>query len=68
MVCNHWMASPMVKSETEKTGVELRPDGWARFKRAVDSAVKSGPKHRITPKAKESYASKGRVHKGKTRA
>jgi hypothetical protein len=25
---------------------ELRPDGWGRFERAVDAAVKSGPKHR----------------------
>jgi hypothetical protein len=27
-------------------GVELRPNGWAQFERAVDAAVKSGPKHR----------------------
>ena len=44
------------------------PDAWERFERAVDAAVKGGPKHRITPKAKERVASKGRVHKGKTRA
>jgi hypothetical protein len=49
--------------------VELRPDGWERFENAVDAAVKSGPKHRApTPKPKERPASKGRVHKGKSRA
>jgi hypothetical protein len=47
--------------------IEHCPDAWERFERAVDAAVKSGPKHRITPKAKERPASKGRVHKGKTR-
>jgi hypothetical protein len=25
---------------------EVRPDAWPRFERAVDAAVKSGPKHR----------------------
>ncbi len=49
-----------------KNSNELSGD-WARFERAVDAAVKSGPKHKITPKAKERPASKGRVHKGKTR-
>ena len=26
--------------------IELRPDGWDRFKSAVHAAAKSGPKHR----------------------
>jgi hypothetical protein len=26
--------------------IELHPDAWARFERAVDAAIKSGPKHR----------------------
>jgi hypothetical protein len=26
--------------------IELRPDGWERFKAAVHAAAKSGPKHR----------------------
>jgi len=47
--------------------IEHYPDAWERFERAVDAAVKSGPVHRITSKAKERPASKGRVHKGKTR-
>jgi hypothetical protein len=29
--------------------IELRPDGWDRFRAAVRAAAKSGPKHR--PKA-----------------
>ena len=28
--------------------IESRPDGWKRFEKAVDAAVKSGPKHRTT--------------------
>jgi hypothetical protein len=47
---------------------EESKEGWAAFERAVDAAVKSGPKHRVMPKAKGRPASKGRVHKGKTRA
>ncbi len=47
-------------------GIELRPDGWERFRQAVHAAAKSGPKHKVAPKAKERPASKGRVHKGKT--
>jgi hypothetical protein len=27
------------------TDSDLRPDSWSRFERAVDAAVKSGPKH-----------------------
>lgn len=26
-----------------------RPDGWDRFERAVDAAIKSGPKHKPAP-------------------
>jgi hypothetical protein len=49
---------------------DVRPDGWARFERAVDAAVKSGPKHKTAPlpvSKKARPASKGRVHKGKTK-
>lgn len=84
MVYNHRIGisaikSPMAKSETKKSDVELRSDSWSQFERAVDAAVKSGPRHkksnssrkgtsRPLVKAKERPASKGRVHKGKTRA
>jgi hypothetical protein len=60
----------MTKKERESNGTDsaIYPDAWDRFERAVDAAVKGGPKHRVTPKPKERLASKGRVHKGKTRA
>jgi hypothetical protein len=43
---------------------------WSRFERAVDAAVKSGPKHRQAPRdaRKEGPPSKGRVQKGKAKA
>ncbi|GLI92619.1 hypothetical protein LMG27198_16110 [Methylocystis echinoides] len=44
---------------------------WSRFERAVDAAVKGGPKHKVAPTAgvdkKTRPASKGRVHKGKSK-
>jgi hypothetical protein len=38
----------MARTKTAKVtaDIELRPDGWERFQRAVSAAVKSGPKHR----------------------
>jgi hypothetical protein len=30
--------------------IELRPDGWERFERAIGAAVKTGPKHRTGAK------------------
>jgi hypothetical protein len=50
--------------------IELRPDGWDRFEKAVDAAVRVPAQHRGAPvsKAKQRPASKGRVHKGKSRA
>ena len=49
---------------------ELYPDARQRFAHAVDVVIKSGPKHRQAPpaKPKERPTSKGRVHKGWTRA
>ena len=38
--------------------IELRPDGWERFERAVGAAVKSGPKHRTTAKRPTRKATK----------
>jgi hypothetical protein len=29
---------------------DLRPDGWERFERAIDAAVKAGPKHKTAKK------------------
>jgi hypothetical protein len=28
-----------------KKEIEVEPDAWDRFERAVDAAIKSGPKH-----------------------
>jgi len=39
--------------------IELRPDGWDRFTRAVDAAVKSGPKHRPSKKTPASQKREG---------
>jgi hypothetical protein len=55
------MAKPETKNENEEA------ESWSRFERAVDAAVKSGPMHKTAPKPKKRPASKGRVHKGKTR-
>jgi hypothetical protein len=57
----------MAKDEKAKElDLELHPDAWDRFTDFVKRIAKAGPQHR-TPKAKERPASKGRVHKGKTR-
>jgi hypothetical protein len=42
------------QSEGDKDKVELRHDGWAQFERAVDAAVKGGPKHKAKAGAKAS--------------
>ncbi|MGA8594901.1 MAG: hypothetical protein WB676_09175 [Bryobacteraceae bacterium] len=49
---------------TDEPGME------ERFQRALRNALNTPPKHRTAPapKAKERPASKGRVHKGKTRS
>jgi hypothetical protein len=50
--------------------IEELPDAWERFEKAFDTVMKAKPKPRSaapTPKPKERPASKGRVHKGKTR-
>jgi hypothetical protein len=46
--------------------IELHPDAWDRFTDFVKRIAKAGPQHQ-TPKTKERPASKGRVHKGRTR-
>jgi hypothetical protein len=45
------MSIDIVAPKREKpTDVEMQPDGGQRFEKAVDAAIKSGPKHR-PPKA-----------------
>jgi hypothetical protein len=46
-----------IKSERGLSDVELRPDGWERFTRAVDAAIASGPKPRSTRKLQRDRAS-----------
>ncbi len=45
-----------MKKSSKPDDIEERPDGWERFERAVDAAVKSGPKHREKPDKKSSTA------------
>jgi hypothetical protein len=41
----------MAKSPTKDSKqIELEPDAWQRFERAVDVVVKSPPQHRTTKK------------------
>ncbi len=58
-----FMSKPPRKAKAE---VEFVPDAWAKFERFVKGIVKAGPQHRAA-KAKTRPASKGRVHKGKSR-
>jgi hypothetical protein len=46
--------------------IEELPDAWERFEKAFDTVMKAKPKPR-SAKPKERPASKGRVHKGRTR-
>jgi hypothetical protein len=47
------------QTQNRDAEVELRPDGWERFKTAVAAAAKSGPKHRLSKhKPKEPEAKK----------
>lgn len=74
-----WLLSPRkipMPEKSKSTGkakddldLEILPDAWERFERAVDTVIKSGPQHRQWPhdERKERPASKGRVHKGKAR-
>lgn len=49
--------------------IELRPDGWERFEKAVDAAVRTPPVRRITTPAphKGRDAPKERATKGRAR-
>jgi hypothetical protein len=57
------------KPKPKADEIEELPDAWERFERAVDVVMKSPPKHQSAPqrKPKERPASKGRVHKAKSR-
>lgn len=57
------------KGKAAPDEIELRPDGWERFEKAVDAAVRTPAQHRTAsvPKAKERPASKDRVHKAEAK-
>lgn len=42
----------MKRSAKPPEEIELRPDGWERFERAVDAAVVSGPRPRMAKSAR----------------
>jgi hypothetical protein len=41
---------PMAKKSTSLPKMDLEPDAWERFERAVDVAAKSPPQHRTNKK------------------
>ena len=57
----------MAKPKPELEKVKLVEDAGPRFERFITKVAKAGPQHRV-PKQKERPASKGRVHKGRTRS
>jgi hypothetical protein len=52
------MAKLSKKAEPQ---IELRPDGWERFRTAVTAAAKSGPKHRSAEKKQRKISRKQKV-------
>jgi hypothetical protein len=38
--------------EPKQPEIELEPDAWQRFERAIDVVVKSPPQHKAKPKPK----------------
>jgi hypothetical protein len=63
------MSGMAEKPKSEEIKITDEPGMAERFQRALRKALNTPPKHRTapTPKTKERPASKGRVHKGKTR-
>jgi hypothetical protein len=43
--------APQNEKPITSADIELHVDAWTRFERAVDAAVKSGPKHKTKKKA-----------------
>jgi hypothetical protein len=43
-------------AKAPKKEIELEPDAWSRFERAVDIVAKSPPQHRIKKKTKKRKA------------
>lgn len=64
------MAEKRKLGESEQITVTDEPGMAERFRRGLQRALSTPPKHRPapTPKPKERPASKGRVHKGRARS
>jgi hypothetical protein len=41
-----------MKKSTQIKEIELHPDAWERFERAVDAAAKAPPQHKVRKKLK----------------
>jgi hypothetical protein len=52
----------MTKSKSSEANVELHPDAWERFERAVSTVAKAPPQHRT---AKKKAAKKSKKKPGK---
>jgi hypothetical protein len=54
------MIADMLKNlkSTKQTTVELHPDAWQRFERAVGVVAKSPPQHRVAKKKKTAKKTK----------
>ena len=63
------MKRPSKPPSADPPAIVDEPGMAERFQRALRKALNTPPKHRTspTPKTEERPASKGRVHKGKTR-
>jgi len=48
------------KPDLPHDGIEIEPDAWERFERAVDQVVKSPPQHKIKAKAPQRKSLKKR--------
>jgi len=55
-------ATPRAGSQSSSE-VELQPDAWERFERAVKTVAKSPPQHRLTPKPQAERRTAGRQTK-----
>jgi hypothetical protein len=53
----------MAKPPKENREIELHPDAWERFERAVDTAAKAPPQHRKAKKKTKAVRPKKRSNK-----
>jgi hypothetical protein len=58
--------APQNEKPITSADIELHVDAWTRFERAVDTAVKSPPQHRVSKK-KKATKTKLRKKPGKTK-